>query len=297
MNEILVTVIVVTYNSAKYVEETLNSIKCQDYNNIELIISDDGSKDETIRICEQWLSENSEKFIATKLLTVEKNTGTSANCNRGIRYARGNWIKIIAGDDKLLQGSISTYVSYVKEHKNVDFVFSKVLPFGDVAPGTFCDFFKDTKKCFERLTKTEFKIALLKTDFLPASSAFLKRETLARLGGFNEAIPLIEDWPLWVKGIFEGCKFCWIDVPLVGYRYSQTSVSQNLSPKFLDSQCKAIKYNLSYATRIGWFFWVREYINYMAKYDSSFIWSLTRLLRFINPYTFVLYRISLKLKK
>ena len=297
MNEILVTVIVVTYNSAKYVEETLDSIKLQDYNNIELIISDDGSKDETIRICKHWLLKNSEKFIDAKLLTVGKNSGTSANCNRGIQNAHGDWIKIIAGDDKLLQRSISTYVSYVKEHKNVDFVFSKVLPFGDVAHGAYCDFFKDTKKYFKRLTEKEFKIALLKTDFLPASSAFLKRETLAHLGGFNEAIPLIEDWPLWVKGIFEECKFCWIDIPLVGYRYSQTSVSQNLSPKFLDSQYKAIKFNLRYAIQIGWFFWVREYVNYKAKYDSCFIWRLMRLLRFVNPYTFVLYKISLKIKK
>lgn len=53
----LVSVIVITYNSAKYVLETLESIRVQSYQNIELIISDDCSKDNTIDICRNWIGK------------------------------------------------------------------------------------------------------------------------------------------------------------------------------------------------------------------------------------------------
>ena len=91
----LVSVVVITYNSAQYVLETLNSIKEQSYSNIELIISDDCSKDKTVEICRDWLAKNKEKFVRTELITVEKNTGTSANINRGIKASKGKWIKSI----------------------------------------------------------------------------------------------------------------------------------------------------------------------------------------------------------
>ena len=78
----LVSVPVVTYNSANTILETLESIKAQTYPNIELIISDDCSTDNTIELCLEWLELYKERFTRTEVLTVEKNTGVSANVNR-----------------------------------------------------------------------------------------------------------------------------------------------------------------------------------------------------------------------
>ena len=60
-NNPLVSIIVITYNSAKFVLETLESAKAQTYQNIELIISDDGSTDNTVQICREWLKNNEEQ--------------------------------------------------------------------------------------------------------------------------------------------------------------------------------------------------------------------------------------------
>src|SRR5690606_22852216 len=98
MENPLVSIIVITYNSSKYVLETLESARAQTYQNIELIISDDGSKDATVQICRDWLKENSDRFVHSQLLTVEHNTGIPANCNRGVKASKGEWIKLIAGD-------------------------------------------------------------------------------------------------------------------------------------------------------------------------------------------------------
>jgi glycosyltransferase involved in cell wall biosynthesis len=128
--EILVSVPVITYNSSKYVLETLESIKAQTYQNIELIISDDCSTDNTVEICRKWIEENKSRFVRTELITSDVNTGVSANGNRGRNACRGEWIKSIAGDDLLMPNCIESYVNYVKQTPEAIYIFSKVEAFG-----------------------------------------------------------------------------------------------------------------------------------------------------------------------
>ena len=90
----LVSIIVVTYNSSKYVLETLESVRKQTYQNIELIITDDCSLDDTLEICNEWVEGNKKRFVRTNIVTVEKNTGIPSNCNRGIKKSTGKWIKL-----------------------------------------------------------------------------------------------------------------------------------------------------------------------------------------------------------
>ena len=65
--QIPVTVNVLTYNSSKYVLETLESIKTQTYQPLILHICDDCSTDDTVKICKKWIGENSDRFIKTKI--------------------------------------------------------------------------------------------------------------------------------------------------------------------------------------------------------------------------------------
>ena len=74
-----VTVSVITYNSAKYVAETLESIKNQSYPNLILQISDDCSTDNTIDICKSWINKNKDRFVKTKIIVSEYNTGVNGN--------------------------------------------------------------------------------------------------------------------------------------------------------------------------------------------------------------------------
>ena len=107
----LVSIIVISYNSSKYVLETLESAKAQTYQNLELIISDDCSTDNTVKLCDTWLKDNKSRFTKTKLITVEKNLGIPKNCNRALYTAEGDWTKLIAGDDILMPNCVKA-VSY-----------------------------------------------------------------------------------------------------------------------------------------------------------------------------------------
>ncbi|MDP5081486.1 MAG: glycosyltransferase family 2 protein [Winogradskyella sp.] len=108
----LVSIIILTYNSSKYVLETLESAKAQSYRNIELIVSDDCSTDNTVEICEIWIEANKDCFIKSEIICTETNTGIPANCNRALNNAKGEWIKYIAGDDILEKECITSFVNF-----------------------------------------------------------------------------------------------------------------------------------------------------------------------------------------
>ncbi len=115
----------------RYIIETLESIKNQNYKNIELIISDDASLDNTIYVCKEWLRSNQLYFVRAKLMLSDKNSGIAPNCNRGIEEAKGEWIKLVAGDDILFSDSISIFVDYANRIEG-DFFFSEILTFSNI---------------------------------------------------------------------------------------------------------------------------------------------------------------------
>ena len=126
----LVSVAVIAYNSAEYILETLESIKAQTYDNIELIVSDDCSSDNTLDICRKWIDDNQTRFINVRIVESPTNPGQSGNYNRAFDACTGEWIKEIDGDDALMPDCISTYMQYAANHPDVQCIFSKIKCFG-----------------------------------------------------------------------------------------------------------------------------------------------------------------------
>lgn len=222
----LVSIPVITYNSSKTVIETLKSIKAQTYPNIELIISDDCSTDNTIEICRDWVEKNKERFVRTQIVTVNKNTGVSANLNRAEKACKGEWVKGIAGDDILLPKCIQTYVEYIQKHPDTIYLFSRVQAFYEEnnhkkninLPINY-DFFNwSTEKQYHHLIFVRCEI--------PSPTNIYCKGMIDSLGVTNdERIPMMEDWPKWVKLLKKGVRFHFIDEPLVMYRVSEQSIS------------------------------------------------------------------------
>lgn len=227
MNEPLVSVAVITYNSSKTVVETLDSVYNQSYPNLELIVSDDCSSDSTVEICREWIETHKDRFVRTELLTVEKNTGVSANMNRGVDACQGEWVKDIAGDDVLLPDCVETFVDYVVEHPEAVCVFCRVEVFGEnsgVVYGFVHNIFDYS--FFELPIEEQYKWMITKgTQPIPAAAFFYHREKMLSLGVSNdERIPFLEDWPKWIRLLDKRVRFYFIDKPLVRYRVSDTSL-------------------------------------------------------------------------
>lgn len=252
-NESLVSVVVTMYNSAMTVIETLDSIKAQTYKNIELIISDDDSKDTSVEICEKWVEENKNRFNRCQIITHTPNTGTSGNMNRAFSATQSEWIKGIAADDKLLPNCISDYVEYINSHPDAKILFSRVVGFGNMEAARQWPWL-NVKRFFDNLTPLQFRIVLSTQNFLPAASVFLKKSVWNGLGGYEESIPLLEDWPFWVKAMSNGYIFDFMDKDTVAYRFSEMSISQGivtLSERYLESNKKASMYACRSLKKLG----------------------------------------------
>ncbi len=248
----LVSVPVITYNSSKTVIETLDSIYNQTYQNIELIISDDCSKDDTINICREWLEKNKERFARTELLTVGKNTGVTGNVARSVKACHGNYIKGIAGDDMLLPNCIQDNINYVTQNPDAVIVMSRPTFIG-IKPSEFEQYEKmKFDYSFFDMTFDEQYERIKFASCLPASTVFLSRDAFERYNlHYDERIPMLEDRPLWLNAISKGIKIQFFDKQTVAYRVREDSLCNApiLSPKFYES------------TRLAYFYYTFDKTN------------------------------------
>lgn len=223
----LVSIIIITYNSSKYVLDTLESAKEQTYINTELIITDDGSSDNTLDICKKWIDLNGNAFKRVKLVTTNKNSGIPANCNRGVKAAKGEWIKLIAGDDILLPNCIDTFVNYTRVERS-SFYFSDFIYINE--SGTLNDLNSSSllDMSFFKLDEEEqYRKVLIGGVFIPAPTCFINRETLFEVGLFDEEIFLCEDYPMWIKVTKEGYKLTLVNEKTVKYRLNEEGVMRS----------------------------------------------------------------------
>lgn len=120
---LLVSVIVPVYNHEKYLVECLNSVRDSDYKNIELIIIDDGSTDNSSAVIASWLEANKNFFHRT-VFERQANAGVSRTANRLVGLSSGDIIIPLASDDALLPTGISRRVEFLQDHPHLLAVFA-----------------------------------------------------------------------------------------------------------------------------------------------------------------------------
>lgn len=242
-----VSIAVISYNSEKTILDTLESIKSQTYNseNIELIISDDHSTDDTMDIIEAWCKNNEKAFRIIKVIKNKVNYGISKNCNIVWKECSGEWIKTIAGDDLLDKRCIELNKKYVKKNPDCKIVFSKMQMFGksdDIIPSPYdIRFFKKNSKQ---------QLNWLKTfSFNIAPSSFIHSDLLKEVGYADEKYRMIEDLPLWIKISKAGYKFHFLNAVTVNYRAEESitiSDKKYINIQFINDLMQIYKDNRSY---------------------------------------------------
>lgn len=276
----LVSVPVITYNSAKTVVETLDSIYNQTYSNIELIISDDCSTDDTISICRGWVAQHKERFVRTEIITVEKNTGVSANMNRAINACLGEWIKGIAGDDIFVQNAIVEYVNYVSNHKDIYWCFAQATCFG-IDERQVAISQKNHDIDFYNWDKNHLLDYMYLSGGCPMFSptVFINRNKLFESGiKADIRVRNAEDRVMWIRMLEYGFKMGFVDMPLVKYRISENSLSQRkkLPPSMVLANQQFNKYyTIPYIWRKGYkWLAIRLYMINEREMKKSLFWKI-----------------------
>ncbi|MCE0846440.1 glycosyltransferase [Buttiauxella sp. A2-C1_F] len=226
-----ISIALVTYQSASTVVQTLNSIVNQSYGaqNIELIISDDGSTDTTVITINSWIKEHGKKFQNVKLLVSENNNGTVYNLEQALRACSGQWIKTIAGDDILLPSCLSSFKEYsTKNQSRVIFSQMSSFQFKNEEIRILDNVFPDSNQ--KKVLKAgieEQKKHLQHSCFAVAPTTFIEKNLLEEVGYLNLNFRLLEDYPLWIKIIEHGVRFSFLDEITVLYRIGESTSRTN----------------------------------------------------------------------
>lgn len=228
MNDLL-SVIVLSYKSGEMLYETLNSILEQDYSNIEMIICDDASPDFNKVQIEKYISNHKRENISNvQVLINTENVGTVKNLNRGIRSAKGSYIKAIAGDDQLASPDVcSAQIQYLEQHPKSNFVVGNVIECdvdmnplsesGFLVKDDHYDIFRKRRPLLKYIVKENPKA--LSTQAMCFRKKFFDEEGL-----YDEAFLLIEDLPMAVKIVEHEKRIGYINKPCVKHR-GQVGVS------------------------------------------------------------------------
>ncbi|KEY17777.1 glycosyltransferase family 2 protein [Kaistella antarctica] len=225
----LVSIVVVSYNQAKYITQVLDSLKNQTYLNWELVVADDASQDDSINQFNHWLQNYN---ISAKKNYHTTNTGLASVLNECIALCEGEYIKLIAADDFLHPESIEKCVNCLEE---------KGFDYGLVFTDTFCideisnlqPDIADYNK-WGNLPADEFKKELLQGNKIAALTVLMRTQVLKETGEYN-AEYLVEDYYRWLK-INENHSFAYVPEKLSYYRLHANNISKTKAERiFLET--------------------------------------------------------------
>lgn len=225
----LVSIVIITYNSSKYVLETLESVKNQTWENLELIVSDDCSTDQTVEVCSRWLKENNDRFHHVKLITVAENTGIPANCNRGLRAAQGEWLKTIAADDILLNTCITDNMEFISRYPKASFIASDVQEIDENGEMIREVVVNQGLRYFNEIStpQKQLKAYVRWPAFLNTPTFFIKKKMLMEIDYFDEEFRIYEDMTMVIKVMERNYKLYYMTKPTVAYRVHQNAISRS----------------------------------------------------------------------
>ncbi|WP_415325253.1 glycosyltransferase family 2 protein [Chryseobacterium sp. MMS23-Vi53] len=219
MDKKLVSIIVCSYNHEKYIPECLNSIKAQTYPNIQLIVADDASQDNSSQTFENWLKENN---YPAKTNFHQKNTGLSTVLNECVKLVEGDFIKVIAADDFLHPEAIEKCVTKL-ENSGEEFgmVYTDTFTINDASE--IVEDIADYNKT-GNLDPHVYRKEILKGNRIPALTVLMRIKALKETGKYDSKL-IVEDYYRWLK-INEKYLICYIPEKLAYYRMHTENISK-----------------------------------------------------------------------
>lgn len=219
----LVSVICLSYNHEAYVVEALNSVINQTYPNIELLIADDCSKDNSAIVINEWLKEHPN----VQFLSNNTNLGSNKTFNQLAKIAKGEYIIDLAADDVLLSNCIEKQIATFQnsKYKNLGIVYGNLIEIDE--DGAFL------KNYYTEDEQPEsgdiYKMVIGRTTKICSVSSMVKKSVFEQLGYYDETLAY-EDLDLWIRAsrVFE---FEYIPDFLVKKRILATSLSAYFTQK------------------------------------------------------------------
>lgn len=196
---IKISIITVSYNAVKTIEETINSVLNQSYSNIEYIIIDGGSRDGTVDIIKKYQDK-------INVWISEPDKGIYDAMNKGIKLAKGDWIGIINSDDCYCIDAFDTILNTISKNQNAELIF------GDL------NIIDKNSKFINKLEPILQLDHIKHTMSIFHPTVFIKKEIYQSFGMFNLKYKLSADWDLLKRFYLNGVKFNYVNKSIASFR-------------------------------------------------------------------------------
>ncbi len=206
-----ISIILATYNRIKTIDRAVNSVLNQDFKSWELIIIDDGSKDNTVKYLRTIINKNENKIKEKIKIVKRKHKGAVEAVNAGIKFCKGKYITFIGSDDAYLKNHLSHHSKLIKNRPEVDLFYGGVKVIG---PKTVPDVEHPGKRI--NISKTT-----------PGGTFFIKNSVFKKHGGFPN-LPIGEDHQLFLQLKKAGYKTQKLRMPTyLYYRTEPDEITKN----------------------------------------------------------------------
>lgn len=224
---VLVSIVVPSYNYAHFLPETIESALSQTHANIEIIIIDDGSTDNTREVAEQLLQQDARIQYVHQV-----NQGLSAARNTGIKHASGEFVVFLDADDLMHPQKIAAHLEHFASDEKIDISYgeSRYFVSGDINT-TYANIELTQQAWMPQVSgrAAEMLPTLIVNNIMPVCSVMMRKAAIDKTGAFDTSLRSLEDWDYWLRAAAQDCYFSYSsDSRLAAYiRVHGTSMSQN----------------------------------------------------------------------
>ncbi len=182
-----VSVIIPTFNRAHYLKSAIESVLGQTFKDLELIVVDDGSTDETQREVRSYCEKDKRVYYIS-----QSNTGVSVARNSGLSRATGKYVAFLDDDDKWLPRKLQIQVNFMETHPEVGLCYTRLrIVYGTNSHG------RRSRAIPENLVTTFEK--MLGETFIPSSTVLIRKDDMDKISWFNPRYKTCQDWDLWLR--------------------------------------------------------------------------------------------------
>ncbi|MEW6620095.1 MAG: glycosyltransferase, partial [bacterium] len=215
-----ISIIIPTYNAENFLPQAINSVVEQTYQDIEIIVVDDGSTDNTKRIIEPFMD---------KIYYIYKDNGGSASArNVGIKSAKGEYIAFLDADDIWLPQKLELQINLFRQCQEIDWIHTNLMLIDE--SGNIIG----VRRVSDTLSGNIFK-TLFMENWVLTSSVMVKKDCFKMIGMFDEALSRTEDYDFWLR-LAHHYKCGYLEQPLVKYRIHPTQKIKKIDRLFFDEK-------------------------------------------------------------
>lgn len=230
-----ISIIIPTYNYARFLPEAIESVLKQTYKDYEIIVVDDGSTDNTKEIIDKY--KDKIRYI------YQENKGLPSARNTGIKSAKGEYFAFLDSDDVFLPEKLELQIGRFDRNSSLGMVY------------TYRCFFNEKGVRKKSISENRFLVGKIQTELflgnvIPVSSTVVNRKCFEKVGLFDESLTSAEDYDLWLR-LSHYFEVDCVPMPLVKIRLHSSNMSRNLERMYIN-KITVINKNIQMFPEVGY---------------------------------------------